>query len=226
MRDKARILGREAVAWARQGVLMMRGRRPRRFVPGEAERVVFFVHGFGATGPVFEPMRAYVEERLGVRTLDFTYGSFTSFHRVAERLAREIEEQVDPASRLDLVGHSLGGLLVRWYVQELGGASRVRRVITLATPHAGTRSARIAPGPLRQALLPDNPVVRRLHRGRHRANDVEHHALVAGSDMMVTPPASAAALPDANVRWFDHIGHNGMLFEPEVLEAVVGALGD
>lgn len=226
MRDRAKILGREAAAWARQGVLMMRGRRPRRFVPGEAERAVVFVHGFGATGPVFEPMRAYVEERLGVRTLDFTYGSFTSFHRVAERLAREIEERVDPRSRLDLVGHSLGGLLVRWYVQELGGADRVRRVVTLATPHAGTRSARIAPGPLRHALLPDNPVVRRLHHGRHRAAEVEHTALVAGSDLMVTPPASAAALPGATVRWFEDIGHNGMLFEPEVLEAVVDALGD
>lgn len=226
MRERARVIGREAVAWARQGVLMVRGRRPRRYVPGEGERVVLFVHGFGATGPVFEPMRAHVEERLGVRTLDFTYGSLTSFHRVAERLARHVDEQVDARSRLDLVGHSLGGLLARWYVQELGGAARVRRVVTLATPHAGTRSARIAPGPLRDALLPDNAVVRRLHLGRHRAEGVEHVAFVAGADLMVTPPASAAALPDASVRWFDRVGHNGMLFEPEVLEAVVDALAD
>lgn len=222
----ARILGREAAAWAKQGVLMMRGRRPQQFVPGEAERVVLFVHGYGATGPVFEPMRAFVEERLGVHTVDFSYGSFTSFHRVADRLARHIDEQVDPRSRLDLVGHSLGGLLARWYVQELGGAERVRRVVTLATPHAGTRSARIAPGPLRAALLPGNDVVQRLHRGRHLAEGVEHTALVAGSDLMVTPPASAAALTDADVRWFDGVGHNGMLFEPEVFAAVVDALAD
>ncbi|MBX3272545.1 MAG: alpha/beta fold hydrolase [Sandaracinaceae bacterium] len=226
MRESARMLGREAMAWARQGALMIRGRRPRRYVPGEAARVVVFVHGFGAAGPVFEPMRAHVEERLGVSTLDFTYGSLTSFHRVAEGLAAHVERHVDPGARLDLVGHSLGGLLARWYVQELGGAARVSRLVTLATPHAGTRSARLAPGPLRAALVPESPIVRRLHLGRHRAEGVSHTALVAGADLMVTPPASAAALPDAEVRWFETIGHNGMLFEPDVLEAVVDALAE
>jgi len=228
MKDKVRILGRETIAWAKQGALMMRGRRPRRFVPGEGRRVVVFVHGFGATGPVFEPMRNHVEERLGFVTLDFTYGSLTSFTRVADDLAHFLERTAGVVAgqdaTFDLVGHSLGGLLARWYLQEMGGAERVERLVTLATPHAGTRSARIAPGPLRRALLPGNDVIQRLHRGRHRAQDVAHTALVAGADLMVTPPASAAALEGADVHWFDDVGHNGMLFDTGVLEAVVDAL--
>jgi len=202
---------------------MMRGSKRRRRAP-DAARMVVFVHGFGAGGAVFGPMRARIEEALDVATLDFTYRSSQSFSRVATDLASHIEREGRRWDQLDLVGHSLGGLLARWYLQELGGAERVQRLVTLATPHAGTRSARIAPGPLRAVLLPDNTIVRRLKQGRARASDVQHTALVASDDLMVTPPASAAAVENADVRWFEGVGHNGMLFDTDVHDEVVEAL--
>lgn len=215
------MIGREAHAFARQGQLMLRGVRARR--PGLAgPRVVAFVHGFGAAGAVFEPLRDRVERELGLPTVDFTYRSSASFSHVSGALAAHLDRM--EGAQIDLVGHSLGGLLSRWYVQELGGASRVERVVTLATPHAGTRSARLAPGPLRSALLPGSDVVRRLAAGRARAAAVTHVSLVAGADLMVTPVASAAAIEDADVRWFDGLGHNAMLFDDAVHETVLEAL--
>ncbi|MFK7992428.1 MAG: esterase/lipase family protein [Sandaracinaceae bacterium] len=208
---------------ARQGQLLLS--RPRFAVPhDEAPRVVVFVHGFGAGGAVFRPLRERVESELALPTVDFSYPSSHGFTRVAAGLAKRIERTAPRGAVLDVVGHSLGGLVARWYIQELGGAERVERLVTLATPHAGTRSARIAPGPLRRALLPGSDVVRRLDSGRARAVGVRHTALVAGSDLMVTPPASAAALPDADVRWFDELGHNAMLFDRTVHEAVIERL--
>lgn len=224
MRETARAFGREARACVRQGALMLRGNRNPSIVPDEARRVVAFLHGYGATGPVFGPLREHVERELGIATIDFTYGSFTSFPRIVADLAEHLDRAKAHGARLDLVGHSLGGLLGRWYVQEMGGAAHVERVVTLATPHAGTASAHIAPGPLRSAMLPDNPVVRRLATGRHRAAGVEHTAMVAASDIMVTPPASAGALADARVHWFEGLGHNAMLFDRGVHAAVVDAL--
>ena len=220
-------MGREAVAWARQGQLILtRAGRRTRPQPSGASRAVMFVHGFGAAGAVFEPLRRKVEAQLGVPTLDFTYGSHWPFGRVTDALSRAVDARLDDGQRLDLVGHSLGGIVARWYVQELGGAARVDRVVTMATPHAGTRSARVAPGPLRSVLLPESPVVRRLERGRHRASDVTHTALVAGRDVMVSPPSSAAAIRDAEVRWFDDHGHNAMLYAKDVHDAVVRALAE
>jgi triacylglycerol esterase/lipase EstA (alpha/beta hydrolase family) len=223
MRKQLKILGREAAAWARQGQLMFLGPKRPRSVAFEGDRVVVFVHGWGAAGAVFEPMRCEVERALSVPTLDFTYGSMSSFSAITGTLA-ELLDRVAEGRRLDLVGHSLGGLIARWYVQELGGARHVDRIVTLATPHAGTASARIAPGPLRSALLPKSAVVRRLAAGRHRAAGVAHTALVAGADLMISPPSSAAAIADADVRWFDDLGHNGMLYDREVTEVVVQAL--
>jgi triacylglycerol lipase len=221
MRKALRIIGLEAHAWARQGQLMLMGGRHRKEPSGE--RVVAFVHGYAAAGAVFDPLRSLVEERLGVETVEFTYLPTESFTTIVDRLSERLD-RIAARSRIDLVGHSLGGLISRWYLQELGGARHVDRLITLATPHAGTRSAKVALGPLRSALLPNGNVVRRLSASRAAASGVAHTALVAGADLMVSPPASAAAIEDAAVHWFDELGHNAMLYADEVHEVVLGAL--
>lgn len=225
MRKTLTMLGREAAAWARQGHLIVLGPKRPRTVQGDADRVVAFVHGYGAAGAVFEPLRCEVEKKLGVPTIDFTYRSIASFSQITSELA-ELLDRVADGRRIDLVGHSLGGLLSRWYAQEMNGARHVDRIITLATPHAGTASARIAPGPLRHALLPRSAVVRRLAAGRDRAANVEHTALVAGADLMVSPPSSAAAIENARVKWFDGLGHNAMLYAREVHDEVLASLSD
>lgn len=225
MRSAARVAGRitrEVRAVARQGQLIVGGaRRVQRSLSGA--RMVVFVHGFMAAGPVFDPMRAHVENALAIDTLDITYGPFERFESVAQRLA----ETIAAASRgrpVDVVGHSLGGIVARWYLQELGGAAHVDRLVTLASPHAGTRAARLPMGSLVEAIRPGSPVIERLRDGRSRASSVLHTALVAGADRMVTPPASAAAIEDAVVHWIDELGHNEMLFDPRVFARVVDGL--
>src|SRR5690606_38097343 len=58
--------------------------------------------------------------------------------------------------QVDVVGHSLGGLIARYYVQRLGGDGRVRTLVTLGTPHSGTR---VAP------LANSHPIVRQMRPG-------------------------------------------------------------
>jgi triacylglycerol esterase/lipase EstA (alpha/beta hydrolase family) len=214
----------EARALAQQAELIARGlwRGPRAI---QGERVAVFVHGFLAAGPVFDPLRAHVGDRCGVATLDFTYGPFLAFDEIARRFDRYLREHVPPGVRISLVGHSLGGLVARWWVQELGGAADVDRIVTMATPHAGTRSARFGFGPLARALVPESEVIARLAAGRHRASGIPHTTIVAGRDRMVTPPASAAQLDDATVIWFDELGHNAMLYDARVHDAVCRLLG-
>jgi triacylglycerol esterase/lipase EstA (alpha/beta hydrolase family) len=211
-----------------------------------APAAVVFVHGFLAAGPVFDPLRRAVERHLGVETVDFTYSPTAPFERVVERLARVTEDAVRRAGMargrsaadaggavadgrgggpaVDIVGHSLGGLVARWYLQEQGGAGHVGRLVTLATPHAGTRAARVAPVALARALRPESDVIRRLRESRDRARSVRHLAIVAGGDLMVTPPESAAAIEDAEIVWIEGLGHNEMLFDRRVHAHVVRAL--
>ena len=39
--------------------------------------------------------------------------------------------------RIHIIGHSLGGLIARYYVTRLGGDARVHTLVTLGTPHDG-----------------------------------------------------------------------------------------
>lgn len=47
----------------------------------------------------------------------------------------------EPPARVDLVGHSMGGLIVADYLRRHGRAGRVRRVVTLASPLEGAVAA-------------------------------------------------------------------------------------
>jgi triacylglycerol lipase len=107
---------------------------------------MLLVHGFLATPRVIGP--------LAVRLRRFGYcahavdlgGLFGRYNvRPVEDLAGVVAERVEQlvrehrCERIDLVGHSKGGLIARYYVQKLGGARRVRHLVTLGTPHRGTR---------------------------------------------------------------------------------------
>lgn len=48
------------------------------------------------------------------------------------------------ASEVDIIGYSMGGLVSRYYVKNLGGAEKVGELVTMGTGHHGTVVANIA----------------------------------------------------------------------------------
>lgn len=90
----------------------------------------------------------------------------------AALIARKIESIAaqTPLQRMDIVGHSMGGLVGLYYLKRLGGRRRVRRLVMLGTPTSGTWSALlgVAMAPLGRAsrqLLPDSAFLRDLEQG-------------------------------------------------------------
>ncbi len=59
---------------------------------------------------------------------------------IAGHLARLIDQKL-PSRRLVIVAHSMGGLVAKSYMVEHRGVSKVKKLITLATPHRGTPGA-------------------------------------------------------------------------------------
>jgi len=218
---KSSELGREIGAVVRQGRLIAFPKRGAS--PAVADRAVIFVHGFMAAGPVFDPMRAQVEAHANVETVGLTYGPLERFERIAERIG-SLASLAGHGRPVTIVGHSLGGLLARWYLQELGGSvdqgGNVDRIVTIASPHAGTDKARFAPGSLGAALRPGSTTLTMLREGRHKAASVAHVAIVAGRDRMISPPDSAGAIDGAEVHRYDDLGHNEALFDPRVVSLV------
>ena len=65
-------------------------------------------------------------------------------------------------SAIHLIGHSMGGLVARYYVQRLGGDQRVHTLVTLGTPHSGTYAARLVPHPVARQLRPGSALIAEL----------------------------------------------------------------
>lgn len=223
-----RVLLREANAIGRQSVLLPRRLTPRR-VSLEASAsasidVVFLLHGVLATAGVFVPLEKRLKS-IGVQHLaSFTYHPFRSIASLSQELARACAN-IPERARLHIVGHSLGGIVARHYVQFDGGAERVRQTISLASPFFGTEVVRSLPGvierltPLVSELSPSSVVLEQLRDPHSIPKGVPHTSFVASGDMLVTPPTSAA-FPHGDVVLIDGVGHNGMLFDETVAEQV------
>lgn len=216
-------LRRELRAVLKQGELIARAARAGSEGTGpslgQGERLVVFVHGFMARGPVWGPMREAVVAAHDVETIDLSYGPLETFEAVCDRV-RRVVDRLHGERPVTLVGHSLGGLVARRIVQtDDAVGARVDRLVTLASPHEGTRAARLPAGPLVAAIRPGSHVLRALERDRHLLERVHRVAVVASRDRMITPPSSAAQLPGAEVVWLD-VGHNEILFDPDAIAIV------
>lgn len=133
---------------------------------GRSRRPVLLLHGFVDNRSVFVLLRRSLA-RHGWRHLEsLNFSPLTSDIRVAaEVLGREIEEVCARTGHreVDIIGHSLGGLIARYYVQRLGGDVRVRTLVTMGTPHAGTAAIPLASAhPVVRQMRPDSDLIEEL----------------------------------------------------------------
>lgn len=180
--------------------------------------VVVLIHGFFASAGVFRPMRTHLETDTLAKVASFTHAPGAGIERIARSLARVVA-RIPHGCRVHLVGHSLGGLVARWYVQELGGHERVAQTISLASPFGGTERARPFRFLVGADLCRTSTLLARL-RSRAHEHDVPHLSVVAESDAMVVPSESAV-FPRGDVVVLPGRGHNSLLFDPESITHVV-----
>jgi hypothetical protein len=86
----------------------------------------------------------YLEKGLGYRRgkdlFEFSYDWRQDIRLAAQRLAEAIEGWRIKAP-ITVIGHSLGTLVTRYYVERLGGKKVVERIILMGGPHYGTPKA-------------------------------------------------------------------------------------
>jgi triacylglycerol lipase len=209
----------ETISTLREVVLMPRDLGP--VVPRQLEHeddVVVLVHGFFASAGVWRPMKRTLTHKTGAKVASFTHAPGVGIERIARSLAT-IVERVPAGCRVHLVGHSLGGLVVRWYVQELGGHARVTQTISLGAPFGGTARAHPFPFLVGRELGRSSPLLARL-RARAHEHDVPHTSLVGDGDLIVVPGESAV-FPRGEVRVLPRCGHNTLLFHDDSIAHVV-----
>jgi pimeloyl-ACP methyl ester carboxylesterase len=225
--------GAPSVEWLQSGLRAERAldHIQPRLDPRVASMPVVLVHGYVNNSSGFLAMGQALKKAGFRHVHPFDYPQFThGVDEVSGLLAGEVERVVAAAGveRCMLVGHSMGGMVARYYVQMLGGEDNVDTVITLASPHQGTYGARWGIGPAAAQMVCGSSLLRTLE-ATARPSDVRYISYYSDLDGWVVPAASAKllhpTLQAVNIRVRD-IGHLSMLLSDTVIRSVVEYLSD
>jgi triacylglycerol lipase len=211
--------------------------------PGERSRLVsdldgsstpvLLVHGIVDNRSIFVHL-ARVLRRRGHGTVQaVNYSPMTAFTGDIRAAARDLGEHVERlcaaagVDRVHVIGHSLGGLIARYYVQRLGGDERVDTLVTLGSPHQGSQIARLLPQTVVPTQLrPGSDLLRELTEPAPGCR-TKFLAVWSRMDQLIIPQRNARLehpdLQVTNVR-LDHVGHMAMTIDPEVVHLVTCTL--
>jgi triacylglycerol esterase/lipase EstA (alpha/beta hydrolase family) len=147
---------------------------------------------------------------LDYRSLTFDVeGAAAHLRHTVDRL----RDDLGPAQPITLVGHSLGGLVLRYYARRYP-APAVRRIVTLGTPHGGTVLARRERG-YGRTLAPGSSFLTALHAADRVPQQFDVIAIHSSFDAMILPPRNAEYAGAFNIQ-VAGIGHNALLFSSKI----------
>lgn len=151
------------------------------------------VHGFAETGSSFALLKRRLEEqgiRCYVPRLKPADGR-GGLEKIAAGLKRDIDRELGPDSRFAMVSFSMGGIVSRVYLQELGGAARCDTLITISSPHHGTQAARLYPTQGAAEMRPNSPFLAKLDASTYRLGTMPVVSYRTPLDLVILPPRSS-----------------------------------
>jgi pimeloyl-ACP methyl ester carboxylesterase len=227
--DKARGLTREE-----QGSFSLGNLPPvqRALILGDvvaAGTPILLVHGLVDNRSIFTLLRRTLRRRGFGRVITLNYSPRTQDIRsVAAQLAALVEKTCEETGyeRVHVVGHSLGGVIARYYVQRLGGDARVHTLCTLGSPHAGTYAAKLWPGGVVRQLRPGSDVMNELAEPAPGCR-TRFVAFWSDMDQLIVPQTAAAIdhpdLQARNVR-LRGVGHMSLPISGDVVHEIATLL--
>lgn len=193
---------------------------------------ILLVHGLGHNRSAFTVLARALRRRGFGLVHAINYSVLTALtgdiRDAARRLGQEVERICEQtgAEEVHVVGHSLGGLVARYYVQRLGGHTRVHTLVTLGTPHAGTMAAYLLPTPMGHQVRPDSDVIGELADPAPQCR-TRFLAVWSPLDQLVIPQRNARLdhpnLAATNLRLRD-VGHLSLPMDPRAVHAVASTL--
>lgn len=205
--------------------------RPVGFLPlpgarQQGPRPIVVIHGYAMNRANFLPL-AFRLARAGLGPIvGFEYWSLGRTAAAARQLAWFVEhvQAMTGSPQVDLIGHSMGGVVGRYYVQLLGGDGAVANLVTLGSPHLGTDVSEFGIGHPTRELLVGSKLVQRLAVAPP-PQDTRVLMILSHADALVPADTQAAlALPRAEQIVYDDLGHVALLGSRRVARDIIKRL--
>ena len=186
---------------------------------------IVLVHGFGDSGRRF----ARLQRRLDaaghhchcptLKPADARYG----IADLAQKLAAYIDAQLPSSTHFAVVGFSMGCLIARTYLQQLGGAARAYAFFAISGPHHGSWLAYGYPGQGCREMRRGSAFLQQLAQSVDALGPLPLFAYRTPFDLMVLPSRSAH-WPQAHNKVVPTLLHRGMVSSKVVAEDIIGQL--
>jgi triacylglycerol esterase/lipase EstA (alpha/beta hydrolase family) len=185
---------------------------------------LLFVHGLGGNRNNFLPMAAYLRLHGRKRAYRIHFTSGLPIPEMAAELARFIRtvKKATGEKQVDIVAHSMGGVISRLAIMDHRLRTSVRTLVTLGSPHHGTHPARYANTPKTRDLRPDSELMQRLAKAPW-PKGVRGVTFWSRGDVFILPAESAKVegTEQVDVSPFTHYSY---LIDPRSWIAVADAL--
>lgn len=191
---------------------------------------VILVHGILGQRHLYWNLFKHRLQKDGRRFHDciLPYGMLGDMRIAARMLKDKVDNALrhDQADRVDLICHSAGGLVARYFLMYLGGDKLVQNVVTMGSPHQGTYFSYVLPVPLIQVAKQTRP-------GSHFLEEINGEGAIPSGVKVwnLWSPIDGVVLPSHNSRlagskaiklpWATHWG---FLWRKDVYETVVSCL--
>jgi triacylglycerol lipase len=213
-----------AVAVLTAAVALLAGAAPAHAGPGR--QPVVLIHGYNSSPATWtklvQRLRADGYDAADIHTFGYRYraSNVTTAGLLADYVAKL------GADRVDLVGHSMGAVVARYYVKNLGGAKTVDDLVSLAGPHHGTRVLAVcAFDTACREMLPGSAFLRALNAGDETPGAVEYRTFYSRCDLIIIPYRSAL-LDGAENTDAGCVGHTEFRLVAGVADRVIDELED
>ncbi len=127
--------------------------------------------------------------------------------------------------KVDIVAHSLGGIVARHYIKFKGGDRYINHLVCLGSPHHGVGYAALGPG-IRIATLfrPHSRQLNQLNRPDETHGTVSYTNVWSTADYMELLPLGSGRLVGAFNYRINDVSHGGMVSDKRLFPAMKAGL--
>ncbi|HEY4180672.1 MAG TPA: alpha/beta fold hydrolase [Kofleriaceae bacterium] len=203
--------------------------RPAGFfpLPGatvRGPRPIIVVHGYSQNRANFLLLSSRLAAAGLGPVIGFEYWTLGRTAAAARQLGWFVDEVrvATGAESVDIVGHSMGGVVGLYYVSLAGGDGIVDNLITLGSPIAGTDVSSFGIGHPGRELLTGSKLVTRL-AAAPPPKDTRVTTIWSTADAFV-PGVNQPVVPGAERIMYNHLGHVSLLASRQVADDVIARL--
>jgi triacylglycerol lipase len=188
------------------------------------QTAVLLIHGFMGGSSNWD----YIHYRLNEAKCGPIYtinlmNPFDSIMNYAVQVQKKIEaiKKRTGCNEVILIGFSMGGLVGAYYAAYLASQNDKKEIITIGTPHHGTKLALIGFCPCVKEFQFESNFLQELNEKLSKDSSISFYNIFSIADQMVLPNRSAQLELGTPHYIFQDIGHISLLFSDRVADQLI-----